>query len=92
MACACGVVARQGRVKSCRSNTIPPVLTVDQIEFVETPAVFSLSFPNVLYYGNEQGVSPEAKALWSAMNKDAFPDPLFCPVYSTNPCLRNVAI
>ena len=84
MACACGVVARQGRVKNCRTNTIPAVLTVDQIDFVETPAVFSLSHPNVLYYGNENCVTPEAKALWSVVNKDALPDPLFSPVYPRN--------
>ena len=67
---------RQARVKNCRGN-IPDHLTLDMLDLGEVPVVVACSHPNVMYYGNISNITPEAKALWSSLDKDALPDPLF---------------
>ena len=72
---------RQAKVKGWREKEMPKVLRIEALEIIEVPAVFAVSHPDVLYYGNEQGVSATAKRLWSSTDKESLPDPLYAPPF-----------
>ena len=48
---------------------------------MEVPIVFTLSNAHILYYANLDAMTAEGRAMWSSLNKEGLPDPLYAPPF-----------